>query len=1066
MTGHQADEGPLPDETATRPRRPRARPTRPLRRVRLGLLLNALRWRAGSSVVFFTIAVLAVAAATAGPVYLAAANQSVLDHVLIPSSVQSTGLVAFEEPGQSMTQAAFRSHFVALPRSPSGRRYFGQPIYTAIANAEALAPSGAVLDRADFVARSLVCRHVVFSGGSCPNGPNQLAVSTRSAALLHVGVGSVLHLSVAGTERVYRVAGLYRAGSASAAYWWGTNFFRFGSAIHPPPLRLDALFVNPSAFAGLVPDRLSLNADVPVDTRNLVATEVPAFRATLAAVELRLGRAGLLANSQIDGLLNNVTTQQQAMTTTIAVIDLQLLLLVLMVLFGIAGRTAAERDQDLALADLRGLSSSSLWAVALREPFVLMLAATPVGAALGWLVALLISRSELLPGVPVRFDSLALAAAAIAAVAALVATAAGSRRVLRRQSGQQLPGRSRLGTTLALAGEAFVVALAVAAVVQLSASGVGNAVATQPLAALAPGLIALAAGVIAARLVPLVCRGLGAVTRFSPRVGFSLAFQRVARQSGIIRQSVIIAIAVALACFAVVGFQLDGQNRSIESAFLVGANRVLTVSVPSNVDFVKAVRLADPSGRLAMASQVESGSTGTVLAVDSSRFAQVVAWTHQPGSPTAAVVARYLAPPVAPDVTVEGSALRLDVDLRAPVSPRPSLVLQLFNEQYGAMGSFTIGPLVEGRHTYVTQLQGVCTSVCRLESIALSWPGPEGATSDQQAGPTTVPVVIEHIDEQAGGRFRPVPAGLTQPRHWRVSQSAPGNPSSLSTSPSGLVVGFKDVLGQPEPAVAPADTPEPLPAVVTDTVVSVQSSSGPTGSTRYSVVNLDGSSLNVNGAVQVAALPAVGSNAVMVDLNSALRSESLADYYSNRQVWLSSAAGSGATVISRLGAEHIRVLSVQTARSRELAFKQDGPTLAFELFVVVGLASALLATGSLLFAVAVVTRQRSVEAVALHSVGVPRRTLVGAMAGELGIVAATGLVAGALAGTAAARFSLPSVPEFTGLPPGPTLVYTLPVASLLAVVGAAALLLSVAIAVSITMVNSASTPDKLRISQR
>ena len=171
-------------------------------------------------------------------------------------------------------------------------------------------------------------------------------------------------------------------------------------------------------------------------------------------------------------------------------------------------------------------------------------------------------------------------------------------------------------------------------------------------------------------------------------------------------------------------------------------------------------------------------------------------------------------------------------------------------------------------------------------------------------------------------------------------------------------------------------------------------------------------------------------------------------------------------MIRRLGGEHIRVLSVQTARSRELAFKQDGPTLAFELFVVVGLASALLATGSLLFAVAVVTRQRAVEAVALHSVGVPRRTLVRAMAGELGIVAATGLVAGALAGAAAARFSLPSVPEFTGLPPGPTLVYTLPVASLLAVVGAAAVLLMVAIAVSITMVNSASTPDKLRISQR
>jgi hypothetical protein len=246
--------------------------------------------------VFFAIAVMAVAAATAGPVYLAAANQSVLEHVVIPPGPESTGLTALEQPGQALSQAAFRSQFAALPRSPSGRRYFGQPIYTAIANAEVVSPAGAVLDIADFVARSLVCRHIALSSGSCPNGPNQLAVSTRSATQLHVGVGSILHLTVAGTERPYRIAGLYRAGSASAPYWWGTDFFRYGTAIHPP-VRLDALFVDPSAFAGLVPDRLALSADVPVNTKALLATEIPAFRSTLAAVELQLGRAGLLANS-------------------------------------------------------------------------------------------------------------------------------------------------------------------------------------------------------------------------------------------------------------------------------------------------------------------------------------------------------------------------------------------------------------------------------------------------------------------------------------------------------------------------------------------------------------------------------------------------------------------------------------------------------------------------------------------------------------------------------------------------------------------------------------------------
>jgi hypothetical protein len=204
----------------------------------------------------------------------------------------------------------------------------------------------------------------------------------------------------------------------------------------------------------------------------------------------------------------------------------------------------------------------------------------------------------------------------------------------------------------------------------------------------------------------------------------------------------------------------------------------------------------------------------------------------------------------------------------------------------------------------------------------------------------------------------------------------------------------------------------------------------------------------------------------MVDLTDALRDESLPDIYSTKQVWLSAAAGSGAAIIARLGRYGIRVLKVSSARSVELGFQQDGPTLAFELFLVVGAESALLATGSMLFAIAADTRKRAVEAVALAAVGLPRRSLVAAMAGELGIVCATGLIAGAAAGIAAAHFSLPSVPEFTGLAQGPALVFDLPVVWLAEVLGGAAVLMALVVAVSISVVRAASTPDKLRISQR
>jgi hypothetical protein len=999
------------------------------------------------------VALLAVAAATAGPVYLAAADQSVLEHVVVPAEPHLTGLVVNEQPGQPVTRARFLRALGDLPRSPTGRRFFLRPIYSEVAGASVISSTGSDLAVADVVARSGDCQHLDFVLGRCPTGPGAISMSTRSAAYLHIDLDTFVALSIGGSERTYRVSGLYAAGSASASYWWGSDWFNFGTALTPPP-RLDAIFVNPSVFSALAPGQVAMSADVPVNTASLLSSQVPSFRRALSAEQLRLGKFTLLASSGIGGYLAEVGSQQQAMTTTITVIDLQLLLLVLMVLFGIAGRLASGRDQDLVLANLRGISPRAMWAIALREPLVLMVVAAPLGAVLGWLIAFATARAELIAGVPVPFDSLALAAALTASAAAIIATAVGSRRALTQSTERATIGRSRLGTAFALGADAFVVALALAAVVQLSASGVGSVASAQPLAALAPGLMALAAGVIASRAAPFACRLLAATMRFSPKVGLSIGLERVARQSGIARQSVIIAIAVSLACFSVAGLRIDRSNRALEAAFLVGSNRVLTVSVPATVDFVQAVRRADPTGRKAMAVQVETDSGGTLVAVDASRFANVAAWPAQRGGGTPGAVARYLDPRVASDVTLEGATLEMSVDLRVPVYPKPSLTVALYNEQYGASETVTEGPLTVGNHEYVTSLEGGCVSVCRLQSVSAA-----------AAQSTAIPVVIERMAVSDGQGFMTIGAGLSRSGAWRVTQGPPGASSTVEAARRGLLVSFKYLEGDAPPVIAPADLPDPIPAVVTNVVASL-SASGPTGSTLYSVMGLDGNPLAVSGGVRVAAIPAVGTNATMIDLTDGLRAETAADYYSVKQVWLSSAAGSGAAIIQRLRQLGVRVTSVRTAGAMDAAFSQDGPTLAFELFVVVGVVSALLAAGSMLFAIAAATRRRAIEAVALRSVGLPRRTLVGAMAVELGIVCGIGLIAGAVAGVAAAKFSLPSVPEFTGLAWSAPLAFGLPVGWLLLTLAGAVVLLAAVVAISLGAVAAASTFDKLRISQQ
>ena len=260
---------------------------------------------------------------------------------------------------------------------------------------------------------------------------------------------------------------------------------------------------------------------------------------------------------------------------------------------------------------------------------------------------------------------------------------------------------------------------------------------------------------------------------------------------------------MALACFAVAGFSVDRANRAEQAGFLVGASRVLTVSVPGNVDFVRAVRQADPSRKRAMAVEVESSSQGTLLAVDASRFAPVAAWAGQNGAATPEAVARYLAPPVAPEVTVEGASLSATIDLRATLNPRPSLIVGVFNEQYGASGSVTLGPLETGKHLYTTSLEGYCVSVCRLQSVTASWPGAAGAV--------TIPVTIEQIGD---GGSSLVEAGLSDPGSWRVTQDPPGVTSSLLSSARGLVVSLRYVAWQAPPVIDPADVPTVLPAVV------------------------------------------------------------------------------------------------------------------------------------------------------------------------------------------------------------------------------------------------------------
>ena len=186
--------------------------------------------------------------------------------------------------------------------------------------------------------------------------------------------------------------------------------------------------------------------------------------------------------------------------------------------------------------------------------------------------------------------------------------------------------------------------LAVAALVEVLSRGKTTARSSDPLAALAPALLALTAGILGARLIPLACRGITRANTWTSHVAGVLASRSLMRRPGVARRVLMLSLAVGLLTFAVAGIDVARANRATQAAFATGAPVVLNVTVPAGVDFLAAIRRADPSGREAMAVARIMTSNGSTLAVDSERFGAIASWPVGTTSPStnATSIGKYL----------------------------------------------------------------------------------------------------------------------------------------------------------------------------------------------------------------------------------------------------------------------------------------------------------------------------------------------------------------------------------------------------------------------------------------
>ncbi len=1023
-------------------------------RRRAALVSAGLRWRIGGSAAMFVVALLGVGIGAYGPLYFHEADQSVLDISLAAAPVDQTGLTLTPQStgsGPGGLLAAAR----AVPRPAGGGSWFGTPIAEEDVGVTVTAARSGQEFSSDLVARSGACAHLVLVTGHCPTRLGDIVVSTRSAEELGVGVGSRLDVSSgAGTARrtPVTVTGEYRETSSVAPYWWGGNYFPYGDGSVRRP-DVDDAFASPTTVAAAAPaGSMASKLQLPLQRASLAAPEVAALESSLADYhDAMLTAHGVQSTTELGGLLAATTASEHTMTTIGLVVDLQLVLLAVFTLYFVASRTAAEREPDLRLAELRGYRTRSTWAVALAEPAVIVALAVPVGLLAAWGLAALTSTALFAPGTGASLDLLAVASACATGAVGILAVALGARRsTLAVESGMSGDGGgSTVATKWRIAGDVTAVALAAAAVVELAVSGVSGGVGTgrfDPLAALAPGLLALGVGVVAARGLPVVVGSTLPLTRYSRHVPAALATRRVARRPEFAPQIILVVVAVSLTVFGVSGWAIAARNRATAAEFAVGASRVLTVAVRPGVDLLSATRAADAGGRSAMAVVVENASDGTTLAVDSTRLAQVSA--PLPGlspSEVRRTADRLVPDDLAPSVMVSGTALRVTADARFDLQPAPELSVDLFDGGFQTPAQVDLGPLVPGAASYQASIVGLCPSGCRLVDVSVSWGPP--LTDSVSSG--AVHLLVSSMATRSGADdWSPVAAGLTDAGRWTTT----GGSATLASSAAGLESQMSvSAYGSPT-TIAPADVPRELPSVVTTSLAEGERETG----AAPTLVGLDGATLGARPVGDVGSLPRVGGTASLVDLGLAERLLSGPMTDVTTEVWLSPDAPPA--LEGRLAARGVTVLATDTSRSRQALLDRSGPALAFSLFLVAAAAAGLLAVGTTLFALIVSARRRRREFASMYAVGVSRRILRRSVEFEQAITVGTALLLGAATGLAATVLAIGSVPEFTGPTTGPPLDVGIPgVATTLTIVGLGVTLTIAVLGGALAVVGSASS---------
>lgn len=953
----------------------------------------ALRHRRGQVIALALVSALVATCAVFAPVFARSIDQALLKvHV---SEADPAVVATSISRGRTSEERTVMPADVLEDVPKELTSVSGEPILTMRQGADVVPTEGKKASPVVLRSRSDACDHLDVSG-RCPSAAGEILVSGADAKAWGWRAGTTLSIPQKKYTRFeadpppvrLTVVGTYEVRD-DPTYWLG-DLPDGKSGVPQPDLDnlpgVDDFITSEQTFADALTSAAA-GVALPLDPDAATLDSMP--RAAASADRLAEEHPEMEVDESARSLVDGVSTGRQQTAIIVPFVMLQLALLSVLVLFLVAQACVDQRRHDVALARLRGRSRTGARRLLLRELTLPVLLGLPVGIVCALGLAVIVRRSMLPAGIPFEVPLAVLPWLIGSLVISVLAVYLAARPVLREPVNDLLrsvsPGRAG-GSVLV---DVVVVVLATLGVVGLTTGALSGSGALAT-----PTLLAIAVGVLAARLVPRLAARRARTALRRGRVSAVVAGHGIGRRPAARRVLVVTTVATAVAVFGANAVVVADRNRLARAELETGAPGVVSVRASTATQLMGAADALEDEGITAAPVTViapKAQDADATMAVDPASFAEVAHPEMVDGLDLS-----VLDLPEQKPIRIPGSTATATVtwDLTASGLDEPPVLIADMTTPDGDERSadlLTLGPKAKGRTQIDSDL--FCSNGCRLAGL-------RAASSGDRGSELTGSVTISGLEVDGD------PLPVTGEDTWASTGSEGGTGIDVTTKGDTLTLDVAAADGA-DVSTYVTDVPRPLPAI---------SSAGEAQKgEELQVVDVSGGQTTVRVDEEVSQLPAVTDRGVLLSLPALARLTGQLDTGRVRaQLWISDVSpGAVEHVREVLAEEDLPVSSVTTTDEADRVYDDSASGWGLQLALIGGGLAVLLA-GLVLVILAVTGWRATVrDLAALRISGVGRRAVARAVRAEHLVSVAVGVLLGALCALAGSWIALPSIPLFT-----------------------------------------------------